>query len=792
MTTRSFNDENRELELPIDIFISFEKVINFIEGYTRDEKHPYSLPAKKIIDEVAQYPELRDGFQDYSKLSEYEKQIEMLMDPLFPEILSQNEIKAASIPFSFYTFKLSHRLKRILDKAGEVYKFEIRNFEEKGMFISACIMILEFYYGYKVDYKQPFFFDIPDKITGEIKNFRIAFNADFSEISKRDHAPEITDKDFHKLLDNYDDLDLWKKLFPPCSYIFKGFGIVNLFDVTLDETISKMKVNLLQRGEGFWEALQDNLREFYHLPELTFGISIFAKGQQNLSALRVNSIKSQILEEQHKISCSSGYFCEGFIQNVFRENKGFAISDVSRYAESTQNNGLSQKLQQRGINSILLIPILAKNDSIILLEIASSKAYDLNSVNRDKLREIIPVFEIVIDRILEEHKNTLEATIQTHYTSIHPAVKWRFIKAADQYYTELKKGTAIPPLDDIYFRDVYPMYAQTDIKGSSLARNTAIKIDLNKQLDYINSILVQGKKHEDLPIYDELIFRVASHQRQLNAELKAGDEIGILDFLKKDIYPVFLHLEELSSELKSKISDYRTLIDNKLQVVYEKRKSYEQSVSKLNEVLTTHLDSRQEDAQNMYPHYFERYKTDGIEFNIYIGQSLVERDDFSMVHLYNLRLWQLMVMCELENKAFELRKKLEYDLQVTSLILIYTNSLSIKFRMDEKQFDVEGGYNIRYEIIKKRIDKSYIKGSKERLTAPGKIAIVYSRESDAAEYLKYIRYLQSLNMIENVENVELDDLQGVSGLKALRAEVVYQKSSKSESKSREGRLEKSN
>ena len=55
--------------------------------------------------------------------------------------------------------------------------------------------------------------------------------------------------------------------------------------------------------------------------------------------------------------------------------------------------------------------------------------------------------------------------------------------------------------------------------------------------------------------------------------------------------------------------------------------------------------------------------------------------------------------------------------------------------MDQKQFDVDGAYNVRYEIVKKRIDKSYIKGTTERLTQAGKIAIVYSNDSDATEYL---------------------------------------------------------
>ena len=88
--------------------------------------------------------------------------------------------------------------------------------------------------------------------------------------------------------------------------------------------------------------------------------------------------------------------------------------------------------------------------------------------------------------------------------------------------------------------------------------------------------------------------------------------------------------------------------------------------------------------------------------------------------------------------------------------------------------DVDGTYNIRYEIVKKRIDKVRIKDTSERLTQPGKIAIVYSQSKDAAEYIEYIEFLQSQQLLKpGFEKHELEELQGVSGLKALRVDVNF-------------------
>ena len=168
---------------------------------------------------------------------------------------------------------------------------------------------------------------------------------------------------------------------------------------------------------------------------------------------------------------------------------------------------------------------------------------------------------------------------------------------------------------------------------------------------------------------------------------------------------------------------------------------------------------------------------------MYIGESILDDEDFDPIYLNNLRLWQLQVMCEMENAHYKLKPELAVPLDVASLILVYNTSLSIRFRMDEKRFDVDGTYNARYEVIKKRIDKSYIKGKTERLTQPGKMVIVYSQKKDELEYLRYVKFLKSKGYFTGkIEIVELEGLQGVAGLKAIRADILYKTADKASEK----------
>ena len=106
------------------------------------------------------------------------------------------------------------------------------------------------------------------------------------------------------------------------------------------------------------------------------------------------------------------------------------------------------------------------------------------------------------------------------------------------------------------------------------------------------------------------------------------------------------------------------------------------------------------------------------------------------------------------------------------LILVNHAPLSIRFRYDEKRFDVDGAYDIRHEIIKSRIDKATVRGTSQRLTQPGRLAVVFSNMAEERETRRHLNFLRARGYLtEEIERLELEDLPGVRGLKALRAGV---------------------
>jgi hypothetical protein len=409
-----------------------------------------------------------------------------------------------------------------------------------------------------------------------------------------------------------------------------------------------------------------------------------------------------------------------------------------------------------------------------MIALKSPHAGDFDATHLPLLQEVLPLFSMAVRRSLDELHGRVQAMIKEKATAIHPVVEWRFERAV--FDTLEKKGGSTtgpsPELEPIVFRDVYPLYALADVRSSSTHRAASIQADLLTQLGLARDVLRAAHEARSLPVIDQLGHRVDTYTAHAAVSLGAGDETGIIAFLRSEIEPLFDHLETFAPSVRDRVDRYRQSLDPTLGTVYARRKDFEESITALNDEIAAYLDLEEQAAQGMLPHYFEKQKTDGVDYTIYAGASLLEDGAFNPLYLRNLRLWQLMVACGIAVRADRLKARLPMPLEAASLILVQHTPLSIRFRFDEKRFDVDGAYNIRYEIIKKRIDKATVRGTAERLTQPGKIAIVYAHAAEAAEYRHYIDYLQKQGYLTpEVETLELEELQGAQGLRALRVTV---------------------
>lgn len=771
-------DINTNIESPMVLKVGFNKLLEHYEKLAESEDEFLSAKAKRILKTAEPYPELREGFSDTDVLKLREKEISVILQDSFAPILTKNEIKTASVPFHDMIFNASERFKNIIKTAGDDFELNIKNMPDDHRYIIACTVILNFCYGYNLNFKRPFYYEIPDA-NGILRYYKILYNADFCEIVPSEKAKKITDEDYEELLDNFENLELWKEKFPPNSYIFKGFVISNIFDVTEDQSISHLKSNLIgedkRQDENFMKDFQQVFRSLFALNDLKVGFSIFMEDDKVFEKVHGIGITSYLLNDDETMDCCDA-LCDWSYNRLLNEQKYFTISDVEKAHKQAKGKAPHiNNLYKQNIGSAIFAPIANEEGVMGVLEIVSAKPQALNSINANKLIDVMPFIVSAVEQSKKVEENLIEAIIQQECTSIHSSVYWKFVNAARKFLKDKTNIGNKAIFESIVFDNIYPLFGQIDVKGSSEARNLATQKDLLLQLSLLDKIFDKVLKKEKLPIYEQIQFQIHNYINELKANFKVDSEHSIVVFLKKEIEPLLKFQLKKNPRLKADIEDYFSKIDDDLNLIYYYRKNYDDTIMLINKNMAALLDEKQIEAQAMYPHYFERYKTDGVEHNMYIGEAITKEDNFNPVYLYNLRLWQLQVMCEMENEYYSNQHLYPVtSLDVASMILVFNQPLSIRFRMDEKQFDVDGTYNARYEVVKKRVDKAFIKGTEERITQNGKITIVYSQKEDEEEYLQYIKFLQSKNVLDSeVEILELEDLQGVTGLKALRVDILY-------------------
>jgi hypothetical protein len=274
-----------------------------------------------------------------------------------------------------------------------------------------------------------------------------------------------------------------------------------------------------------------------------------------------------------------------------------------------------------------------------------------------------------------------------------------------------------------------------------------------------------------MPMVNLYLFRAEGWLKQLSQELTEGDDLSIESALSSEILPFVDDLRTLNPELAEAVSAIAKGRNGRLAVT-SARETFEESLMKMTAALSSALDTEELSAQRLCPHYYEKRVTDGVEYSIYAGNSISEFSNFSKTALRNLRLWQLQTAINLEKVSQSLKATLKQPLETAHCIVVQDSPLDILFKYDEKRFGVSGLANIRFEIIKKRVEKALVNDKGERLTQPAHIAIVYSQDREKAEYLQFLSYLMHMGQLTgNIEELELRNTQELRGLRALRVKI---------------------
>lgn len=608
--------------------------------------------------------------------------------------------------------------------------------------------------------------------TGLTQYFKEELDLRFINIQVNNSLPEFKIEQLQAGIDKAEKLRLVKEMLPLSMFTFEGFGITVMTEVSVKYAVENIKSFILNKehhtSENYFSNVIHWLKIIVESNEVEFGLLPVLHVNNKLvfnEGLYVNSIMANAARK-------SGMEKDKYLRLIdkfFNNPQILFFNNVS--PELEEKNAYLKMLSADDIFSYALIPVYLGEALVGVLEVYSRKNITINEALIAKLDPVMQLLSQLLQNGINEFYDNIDKVIKEQFTSIQPSVQWKFNEAAWHYLRDMQGEAKVVEIDDISFEEVYPLYGAIDIRNSTLERNEALNKDLQVQYTTLIEMLEKLKLQTAFGLIDEKIFMCKKWLAQMT-QPGFNDLIQVTDFTENNIIPFLDDFKSGNKEYATLINEYFNCIEETGGEGFGNRSKLEKSMSIVVNSVNTLLGKMQREVQQSYPSYFEKFRTDGVEYDIYIGQSIAPEKPFSDIYLKNLRLLQLNSMAAITKFTANLSERLPVNIQTTQLIFIHSQPINIKFRKDEKRFDVEGAYNIRYHVVKKRIDKVNIKDTEERLTQPNKIALVYINQQDAEEYMGYISYLQEQGILsDDLEQLDLEELQGVNGLKALRVGV---------------------
>ena len=763
--------------------LSFYPYYKHLQARIQNSKEQFSDVYRHIVTKLEEYPELLKPLNNPEIIEKHEELFQLIAATIFPFSNDKDlQYFALGSPYKFEVFFYSDSFSGYFgpDSKGYITFPPERPFEQfqNEYVLMAYRLIFKKYFNFEIRVPERRTNQWVDKATELRKYSRIHIDESFIDLTLMGELPPFPENLIDKTTGVILDLVLLKQQLPLSLFSFEGFIIRrSIADVTMEECVTEVKNAMIQMQSENplpgYEKLRSAVETLIGIKNVEVSLSPFLKLNDKFVFYNKYSGRSILLKgltspDERK----DAYNYLALLLN--NEKSPFFISNLGDSGPEQKNFPLSQYLKNSINSCYIVVPLFHNNELIGMMEAASPSAGMLNNQTIKKLEPVYTFFEMMCRNYTAKFKAEIDALILERFTALLPVVEWKFLEEAWIYLQEREKDDT-REIGTVSFDPVFPFYGAIDVKDSSTERSRCFQKDILDHLDLVETTLNQIRDNADQPengLVQKLLEKNKTFRQKTEQGLLAEDEIKINEFLDLDVKSFFDRLPVTEDKNYEPVIKYLASVDPVTGHLHKNRQAFDESIGKVNETISRYLETEQDKIQQFYPHYFEKFRTDGVEYNIYMGQSFTPKKTFDLSELKKIRLWQLSVMAEITRITHQLEKKIPIPLRTTQLILIYSNPICISFRKDERRFDVEGAESIRFEILKKRIDKVKIKNTGERLTKPETIAIIYSHPREVAEYDDYFHYLKENNVITGeIEKLDLEDVQSISGLKAIRIKI---------------------
>ena len=354
---------------------------------------------ENLLKSINEAPELREPIYDPSILEKHRLLINFLVTAVIPPANEETDISAAIFPFDFKALYSTRAFERALDlkELGNCVTTNLPNNQMAlGKTVKACLMILERFYDVKIGLEKPIHFTVRNAVTGLDKVYRVEINHQFCEIISKGKIKPIEKHVLKFLTEKMYDVDLWMQYIRPDDFEFHGFMVMRLVDVTEQEMLSSIKYDLLKKNavedEESFATIQHKLRSLFGINEMRLGLA-YCDSDNNLILTNAASEGWRSLIDQPVTSARCTDYTGSVYERSWTEKRYITVENLSEYPYRSK---VEEALLERGIKNLLLAPLIDGEETIGMVELATSTPGKLNAISAHKVENILPMFSAAV------------------------------------------------------------------------------------------------------------------------------------------------------------------------------------------------------------------------------------------------------------------------------------------------------------------------------------------------------------------------------------------------------------
>lgn len=524
--------------------LGFKPFVDFLKNAKQVAGRQQCNFFEYVIGQFEQHPELLQGIapEDAGK---YEDVLHLIYHTLNPIIENEEKHSWAlcmpGIPVIFYSTKAFNSLLTDKHNGGLLRPF-LRNTNDINQLnvILRYSMIVEKVYNTPCAYSREIIKPVADEAAGFTRYFKIMPDVRFINVSPVGELPPIDPSLLQSA--KKDKLEFFKQLqheLPIEKFRFEGFGITSAVEVTAAHALESIKEMLLSHvsvhDSAYYSRFEGSLKSLIGAKDIQFGVMPFLQ-VNNKVVFREDMLSSSILMRTAIENDMMDVTDTSLADDYLKKPETIFFPDI--YAESESSHPALPILELAGLQSYAMLPVFFNNVLVGVLEVYSKAEGVLTEVLLARLEPAMPLLAQLLKNTIDILHTSIDQVMKEKFTAIQPSVQWKFNEVAWRYLLQ-KQSNGNAEIEDIVFKDVFPLYGAVDIRNSTVDRNAALAKDLEIQFDILLKVLEKLKKRSGFGLLDEKIFLTRQWMSRTLSGAGLSNETRLNDFLENDINPFF-------------------------------------------------------------------------------------------------------------------------------------------------------------------------------------------------------------------------------------------------------------